>query len=134
MNKVIKGITIAIVVGSCTVTMGAAKGCGGSGKGPARSASYAGDGVTQFGDPNGAKTYANEGASGKLKWGVTYKAVAIDSTDRTNCEWRLYTINSEGVTTFLKKGGYLTAKINFGEQKTKRVFLKSLECGLWKPA
>lgn len=132
MNRVIK-VTAAVACVAALAACDPPKSGKGSGD-KAAEASYAGDGATQFGDPNGAKTYANEGASGKLKWGVTYKAVAIDSTDRTNCEWSLYTINSEGVTTFLKKGGYLTAKINFGEQKTKRVFLKSLECGLWKPA
>jgi hypothetical protein len=129
LRKIIATTAIAVL----PLAVNAAKGCSNEGGGPARSASYAGDGITQFGTVNG-KNYADEGASGKLKWGVTYKAVAIDSTDRQNCKWSLYTINAEGETVFVKKGGYMTAKINFGQQRSKKVYLKSLECGLWKPA
>lgn len=101
----------------------AAQGCsGGNGKGPARSAAYAGDGITKFTD------------DGKLKWGITYSAHYIDTTDRQNCKWSLYTISKKnGETVFLKKGNYFNAKINVGKQITKDVYLKSLECGLWKP-
>jgi hypothetical protein len=112
---------IALLVCVCIPTMGAAQSCGGP-NGPARSASYAGDGITQFGAPNG-----------KLKWGVTYSAHYTDTTDRQNCKWSLYTINSNGETTFIKRGNYLNAKVNVGEQRTKKVYLKSIECGLWKP-
>jgi hypothetical protein len=109
---------LALVMAS---TMGATASCGGP-NGPARSASYAGDGVTEFGNPNG-----------KLKWGVTYSAHYVDTTDRQNCKWSLYAINRNGETTFIKRGNYLNAKVNVGEQRTKKVYLKSIECGLWKP-
>lgn len=121
-------ITIGAVLSVCVMTMGAAQSCGGSG-GPARSAAYAGDGVTQFG------TEA-EGVSGKLLWGKTYSAHYTDTTDRQNCRWSLYTISKQGnhEVVFLKRGNYFNAKINVGRQFTKAVYLKSLECGLWKPA
>lgn len=95
---------------------------------PARSAAYAGDGVTKLGS-------ASDGATGKLKWGVTYRAVAQDTTDRQNCKWSLYTINKQGdhQVTVVKRGNYFNAKFRFGQQFTKDVYLKSLECGLWKP-
>lgn len=112
---------IALLVCVCIPTMGAAQSCGGP-NGPARSASYAGDGITQFGP-----------IPGKLKWSVTYSAHYVDTTDRQNCRWSLYAINKNGETTFIKKGNYLNAKINVGEQVTKKVYLKSMECGLWKP-
>lgn len=108
------------------LVLGLLTGCGPS-KGPARSAAYAGDGVTQFGSP--------PEATGKLKWGVTYSAHYVDTTDRQNCRWSLYTINKQGdhEVQILKRGNYFNAKVNVGQQFTKDVFLKSLECGLWKP-
>lgn len=102
--------------------------CGGGGGGPARNASYAGDGVTEFGP-------ASAGVSGKLQWGKTYSAHYVDTTDRQNCRWSLYSISKQGnhELVMMAKGNYFNAKINVGQQFTKRVYLKSLECGLWKP-
>lgn len=127
MNRLI--VTVAGAALICLSTMGAASSCEGS---PARSATAAGDGITQFGNPNGPKNYANEGATGKLKWGVTYNAHKQNPTDVENCRWSLFAIDPEGVTHFIKKGNYANAKIKVGEQRTRRFFLKSLECGLWE--
>lgn len=102
--------------------------CGG-----ARSASYAGDGNTQFG--NGGVDFVNAGSSGKLKFGVTYKAVASNSQQRTACEWHIYSINSKNKIVFEgKTSDYLHAKINVEEPTRVKVYLKSINCGLWKPA
>ena len=131
MNKVIKVVAVIAALGALVACDPPKSGKGSGNK--ATEASYASDGATQFGDPNGKDTFANEGATGKLKWGVTYRARYIDTTDRTNCSWKLYTISAGGVVTIIKKGNYLNAKINVGEQVTKRVFLKSEECGNWKP-
>lgn len=109
----------------------AGQGCGGQG-GPSRSAAHAGDGITQFGDPAGPKNYANEGATGKLKWDKTYNAHKQHPTDVENCRWSLYSIDPMGRTTFIKKGNYATAKIKVGAQATRKFYLKSLECGLWE--
>lgn len=113
-----KSVAVAGIVIS-TFTPYAAQGC--SGGKPAISAAYAGDGITEFGNANG-----------KLKWGVTYSAHYTDTTDRQNCKWSLYSINKNGETVFIKKGNYFNAKINVGKQVTKKVYLKSLECGFWK--
>jgi len=123
--------TIAGVLAVCAVVMGNTASCGGPG-GPARSATAAGDGITQFGNPNGPKNYANSGATGKLKWGVTYNAHKQHPTDVQNCRWSLYSIDPEGVTHFVKRGTYANAKIRVGEQVTRKFYLKSLECGLWE--
>jgi hypothetical protein len=96
------------------------------GNGPARNSAYAGDGNTKFG------TVA-EGASGKLKWNTTYRATAVHSTNRQNCHWSLYTINSDGVAKVVGRGSYFNAKIIVEKPDTVKVYLKSMECGLWKP-
>lgn len=115
-----KALAVAGIVTAVTSPY-AAQGCGGSDGGkPAISASFAGDGITEFSD------------NGKLKWGVTYHARYIDTTDRQNCKWSLVAYNKQGETTVLKTGHYLNAKINVGKQVTKKVYLKSMECGLWK--
>lgn len=118
-----------ILVALVALVLGLLTGCGPSkSSSPGQRTAYAGDGVTQFGD-------ASDGATGKLKWATTYYAVAVDTTDRQNCKWSLYTINKQGdhEVQILKRGNYFNAKINMGQQFTKRVYLKSLECGLWKP-
>jgi hypothetical protein len=114
------------ILATGTMIVAAAQGCGGTDS-PSRSAAYAGDGNTQFG------TQA-EGVSGKLKWGVVYKAVYENTTDRQNCKWSLYTINSNGVANVVKRGNYFNAKIKVEKPNTVKVYLKSIECGLWKPA
>jgi hypothetical protein len=126
-------ITLAAVLGICLSTMGAAQSCGpsGDGGGPARSASHAGDGATQFGVP-GKPGYANEGATGKLVWGKTYNAHKTHPSNVQNCRWSLYSIDAEGVTEFRAKGTYANAKIRVGEQVTVKWYLKSLNCGLWE--
>jgi hypothetical protein len=108
-----------------------AGGCGGEG-GPARSATHAGDGITQFGDPNGPKNYANQGASGKLKFDRTYNAHKQKPSDVQNCRWTLYYFDAEGVYHLVKKGNYSNAKVKVGAQATRKFFLKSLQCGLWE--
>jgi hypothetical protein len=118
-----------IAVASIALSIGLqAKSCSDSngGGGPARNAAYAGDGVTQFGT-------ASDGVSGKLKWNTTYRATAVHSTNRQNCKWSLFTINSEGVAKVVGKGDYLHAKIIVEKPNTVKVYLKSMECGLWKP-
>lgn len=82
---------------------------------------YAGDGVTQFTD------------GGVLQFGRGYKAVYVDTTDRQNCRWSLYTINAEGVTKVIKSGRYRTANIKVEKPARVKVYLKSSECGNWKP-
>jgi hypothetical protein len=121
------------VVGFCAAAnMGSTAACGsGGGGGPARSATHAGDGITQFGDGSD-RNYANKGSTGKLKWGKTYNAHKVNPQDVQNCKWSLYKMDSLGRTTFIKKGGYATAKINVGEQVTQKVYLKSLDCGIWE--
>lgn len=96
----------------------AAQSCGGS---PARSAAYAGDGNTQFGD------------TGKLKWNTSYSAQAAKDSDRKNCEWSVYTINDNHVMRVVGKGTYKNAKVKVEKPSTVKVYLKSLHCGLWKP-
>lgn len=91
----------------------------GGGSAPAR---YAGDGVTQFTD------------TGVLQFGKGYKAVYVDTTDRQNCRWSLYTINSEGATKVIKSGRYRTAYIKVEKPTRVKVYLKSSECGNWKPS
>lgn len=119
--------------------MGAAEDCEGKGGGKATKASYAGDGVTMFvGNDNRAcsgntKFCAQEG-NGKLRFNKTYKAVYVDTTDRINCRWSLYTINTNGETKVIKSGNYLKAKILVERPSRVKVFLKSSECGNWKPA
>lgn len=126
-----KKIAAVTLVGSCSLsTMGAAKGCDDS-DGPARSATHAGDGITQFGDGTD-RNYANKGSTGKLKWNRTYNAHKTNPQDVENCEWSLYRIDKLGRTVFIKKGGYGTAKVNVGEQVTQKVYLKSLDCGFWE--
>lgn len=114
-------------------TMGATAACGPSGRGggPARSASHAGDGATQFGVP-GKPGYANEGATGKLVWNKTYNAHKQHPADVENCRWSLFSIDAEGVTEFRAKGNYANAKVKVGEQVTVKWYLKSLNCGLWE--
>lgn len=104
-----------------------------SGCGSATSASYAGDGNTQFG--NGGVDFVNEGSSGKLKFGVTYKAVASNSQQRSNCQWHIYSVNAKNKIVFEGKvGDYATAKIKVEQPTRVKVYLKSVNCGLWKPA
>jgi hypothetical protein len=104
-----------------------------SGCGSATSASYAGDGNTQFG--NGGVDFVNQGSSGKLKFGVTYKAVAENSQQRTNCKWHIYSVDAHNKIVYESKSSdYLHAKINVEEPTRVRVWLKSVNCGLWKPA
>lgn len=119
------------VVALVALPLTQAGGCGGEG-GPARSASHAGDGITQFGNPNGPNNYANQGATGKLLWGKTYNAHKQHPTNVENCRWSLYSIDPNGVTHFIKKGNYANAKIKVGEQVSRKFYLKSLECGLWE--
>lgn len=125
-------IVTALMLAALPLATSAAKGCSSSdGGGPARSAAYAGDGVTQFGEP-GKPGYANKGASGKLRWGKTYNAHKQNPGDVQNCRWSLYSIDAEGLTEFRAKGNYANAKINVGTQRTVQWFLKSLNCGLWQ--
>lgn len=84
--------------------------------------SYAGDGITQFSD------------TGRLRWNTTYAARYVDTSDRTNCRWSLYTVNSDGVAKVIKRGNYLSAKIRVERPSRVKVYLKSDECGNWKPA
>jgi hypothetical protein len=107
-----------------------AGGCGGGGK-PSLSETYAGDGITQFGTKGGT-SYADKGASGKLKWGKTYHAHKQNASDVQNCKWSLYYIGSDHKVVDINKGGYGTAKVNVGKQVTRKVYLKSLNCGLWQ--
>lgn len=129
MNRRIMAPLLAATL--CMTLMGAANSCGGSG-GPARSASYAGDGNTQFG--NGGTDYANAGAPGKLLFGVGYKAVAQSGADRSNCEWKVYSVTRQGVTRVAGKGGYGTANIKVEKPDNAKVYLRSVGCGLWKRA
>ena len=100
---------------------------------PATSASYAGDGNTQFG--NGGVDFVNEGSSGKLKFGTTYKAVAQNSQQRTACKWHIYSVNSKNQIVYeSKKSDYLHAKIKVEQPTRVKVYLKSVNCGLWKPS
>ena len=111
---------IAAIVLVCVPIMGAANDCDSHKKEPA-APKYAGDGVTQFTD------------SGRLRFGVTYAARYVDTTDRVNCHWSVYTLNSQGDTRVVKSGTYLTAKISVERPSRVKVFLKSSECGNWKP-
>lgn len=127
-------VTAALLPALTLLPLATTKGCGAPGTGgggPARSASYAGDGATQFGVP-GKPGYANEGATGKLRWGRTYNAHQQHAADVQNCRWRLYTIDAEGGVEFRAQGTYANAKIKVGEQVTVKWFLKSLNCGLWQ--
>lgn len=108
--------TVAAVVLPLATT---AEGC--EDKGGPPPARYAGDGVTQFTD------------TGVLQFGRGYKAVYVDTTDRQNCRWSLYTINAEGVTKVIKSGRYRTANIKVEKPTRVKVYLKSSECGNWKP-
>jgi hypothetical protein len=130
---------IIIVALASIAMMGAGNDCDASKqKGKANEAAYAGDGVTQFVDGAG-RACANDtafcanGGSGKLRFGKGYKAVAVDTTDRQNCKWRLYTFNQQGKTTVIKEGGYFTANIRVERPNRVKVYLKSEECGDWKP-
>lgn len=118
-----KFVVLLIAAVVAVFTMGAAKGCDASPPRPAHEAAYAGDGATQF------------KATGKLKFGVVYRATAVDSTDRQNCEWSVYTISKEGGSVkTVGKGNYLKAKIRVPEDPQRTtVWLKSSECGDWKP-
>jgi hypothetical protein len=122
---------ICLLVLVCIPTMGAAQSCGGGSGGPARSATHAGDGITQFGDGT-KRNFANQGSSGKLRWGKTYNAHKVNAQDVENCRWSLYRMDSLGRTVFIKRGNYANAKIKVGEQVTQRIYLKSLDCGLWE--
>lgn len=132
MKKIVA--TIGVVAFAAAANLGAASSCGGSGGGPARSATKAGDGITQFGYDDGSKNvnYANKGATGKLRFGRTYNAHKVNPQDVQNCEWSLYMMDKLGRTTFIKSGHYGTAKINVGAQVTRKVYLKSLDCGIWE--
>lgn len=133
-----KKIAAVALVGGCSIaTMGAAKGCE-PGDGKATKASYAGDGVTMFVDATnracgGNTTFCKDGGSGKLRFSQAYKAVAVDTTDRQNCEWSLYTFNQQGKTKVIKKGNYFNARIIVERPDRVKVYLKSDECGNWKP-
>jgi uncharacterized protein YggE len=98
-----------------------AQACESEKRGKATKAAYAGDGVTQFTD------------TGKLKFGVVYSAHAVDTTDRQNCRWSIKTINSDGESKVIKSGDYLHAKIKVEKPSRVKVYLKSSECGDWKP-
>lgn len=132
MKRII--VTIAGVAAVSVMVMGNTASCGGSGGGPARSASYAGDGITQFGYDDGSKNvnYANKGATGKLRFNKTYNAHKQNPGDVENCRWSLYSIDSLGRTEFKSKGTYANAKIKVGDQVTRKWYLKSLDCGLWQ--
>jgi hypothetical protein len=112
--------------------------CKPSDGGKATKASYAGDGATMFVDSTGRacsgdySICARKG-NGKLKFGVGYKAHYVDTTDRTNCHWSLYTINAAGKATVIKSGGYFKANIKVERTSRVQVWLKSDECGDWKP-
>lgn len=117
--------------------LGAANDCGGSG-GKATKASYAGDGVTMFvGLGNracaGQTSFCEQKGNGKLKFNQGYKAHYVDTTDRTNCKWKLYTINTAGEKKLIKSGGYLSANIKVEQVTRVHVWLKSQDCGDWKP-
>ena len=111
---------IAAIVLVCIPIMGAASDCDSKRKEPA-APKYAGDGVTQFTD------------SGRLRFGTTYAARYVDTTDRTNCRWSIYTLNADGDTRVVKSGNYLTAKIKVARPSRVKVFLRSSECGNWTP-
>lgn len=122
----VAGIVVVILTG-CDPATGGKR---------AKSASFAGDGITQVGNHCADYkkcSYANKGASGKIKWNTTYNAHKVNPTDVQNCEWSVFSVNSEGVTKFLKKGHYGNAKIRFEEASTVKVYLKSIECGIWEP-
>lgn len=129
MNR--KWMVIGVVAFAAAANMGSTAACGGSGSGSSKAA---GDGITQFGYDDGSSSvnYANKGASGKLRFNTTYNAHKVNAQDVQNCEWSLYMMDSLGRTTFIKKGGYATAKINVGSQVTRKVYLKSLDCGVWE--
>lgn len=135
LNK-IKYIAMTAVV---TISvMGAAADCSGSGGGKATKASYAGDGVTMFVDSTGRAcsgdyTICAKGGNGKLRFGKGYKAHYVDTTDRQNCKWSLYTINVNGDPKVIKTGNYFKANIKVERTSRVQVFLKSSECGDWKP-
>jgi hypothetical protein len=132
-----KFITGVVLISA--VVMGASEDCGAGGSGgKANEASYAGDGVTQFVDATGRAcandtSFCRNGGSGKLRFGKGYKAVAVDTTDRQNCVWSLYTFNQQGKTVVIKKGGYFSANIKVERPNRVKVYLKSEECGDWKP-
>jgi hypothetical protein len=115
------------LVAVTAMIVAAAQGCGEH----AQSPTHAGDGITQFGDGTN-KNYANKGSTGKLKFDTTYNAHKQNPQDVQNCEWSLYMMDSLGRTTFIKKGTYANAKIKVGAQVTRKVYLKSLDCGLWE--
>lgn len=128
---------IGMIVAVSAMVMGAADDCDAK-KGKATEASYAGDGATMFvGKGNVACTgnysICDQTGNGQLKFGKGYKAHYVDTSDRTNCEWTLYTINTAGKTTIIKKGGYLKANIKVEQTTRVQVWLKSEECGDWKP-
>jgi hypothetical protein len=134
-NSLRYGLMLAAVV---VVTMGAAEDCSGPGNGKATKAAYASDGVTMFvGADNracsGNTKFCGQEGNGKLRFNQGYKATYIDTTDRGNCRWSLYTINQEGETKVIKSGNYFTANIKVERPSRVKVFLKSSECGNWKP-
>ena len=115
----IRAITAVVLVS--VAVMGAASDCESKQPKQPSAPKYAGDGVTQFTD------------SGRLRFGVTYAARYVDTTDRVNCRWSLYTLNSDGDTRVVKSGHYLNAKIKVERPSRVKVFLRSSECGNWKP-
>lgn len=123
MHRIVRTAVAALGLVVLPLATNAAKGCEAEKPAPKPTPKpvYAGDGVTQFTD------------SGRLQFGKAYKAHYVDTTDRVNCQWSLYTINSDGDTTVIKKGGYLTASIKVEKPTRVKVFLKSSECGDWKP-
>lgn len=131
MRRIIPAVGIilaAVLVMGCEPTDG----------GKAKKASYAGDGATMFTDSalracSGDTQFCAAKGSGKLRFGKGYKAQAVDKSDRKNCEWSLYTINQEGKTTVLKRGTYGNANIKVDRPTRVKVYLKSSECGDWKP-
>lgn len=127
MKKIIA--TIGVVAFAAAANMGATKSCDNP-----SSDKTVGDGITQFGYDDGSKdvNYANKGATGKLRFGKTYNAHKVNPQDVQNCEWSLYMMDKLGRTTFIKSGHYGTAKINVGAQVTRKVYLKSLDCGNWE--
>lgn len=128
----------SIAIATAAAMLVALSACEPTKKGKATKASYAGDGATMFvGKGNAACTgnysICDREGNGKLKFGTGYKAHYVDTTDRTNCEWTLYTINAAGKATVIKKGGYLSANIKVAQTSRVQVWLKSNECGDWKP-
>lgn len=113
---------IPLLLSATIALAGGTQSCQAEGKpGKAQQAAYAGDGVTRFTD------------TGKLKWDTGYAAHAIDKTDRQNCRWAVYTVNADGEARVIKSGTYRNASIKAERPTRVKVYLKSSECGDWRP-